>query len=121
VLEAYDRGAVVAGSSAGAMVMCEFYYDPYTKRVHEGLNIIPKSLVLPHHDTFGKGWAPQLTREMPDIGLLGIDEQTAMLDDGAGRVWGVYGAGSVTVYQNGGVLRYVRGESFVYQQRSSSA
>lgn len=121
VLEAYDRGAVVAGSSAGAMVMCEFYYDPYTKRVHEGLNIIPRSLVLPHHDTFGKGWAPQLTREMPDIGLLGIDEQTAMLDDGAGRVWGVYGAGSVTVYQNGGVLRYVRGESFVYQQRSSSA
>src|SRR5512135_1241834 len=27
VLEAYQLGAVVAGSSAGAMVMCEFYYD----------------------------------------------------------------------------------------------
>ena len=28
VLEAYQQGAVVAGSSAGAMVMCERYYDP---------------------------------------------------------------------------------------------
>src|SRR5215204_15685 len=28
VLEAYATGAVVAGSSAGAMVLCEFYYDP---------------------------------------------------------------------------------------------
>jgi cyanophycinase len=27
VLEAYHAGAVVAGASAGAMVMCEFYYD----------------------------------------------------------------------------------------------
>src|SRR5215207_4414954 len=27
VLEAYQAGAIVAGSSAGAMVMCEFYYD----------------------------------------------------------------------------------------------
>src|SRR3569832_798076 len=26
-LEAYRNGAVIAGSSAGAMVMCEFYYD----------------------------------------------------------------------------------------------
>src|SRR5512135_1478294 len=29
VLEAYQTGAVIAGSSAGAMVMCEFYYDPH--------------------------------------------------------------------------------------------
>ena len=27
-LEAYQIGAVIAGSSAGAMVMCEHYYDP---------------------------------------------------------------------------------------------
>ena len=27
-LEAHQNGAVIAGSSAGAMVMCEHYYDP---------------------------------------------------------------------------------------------
>ena len=36
-LEAYRSGAVVAGSSAGAMVMCGLYYDPGAGRVHEGV------------------------------------------------------------------------------------
>ena len=33
ILAAYADGAVVAGSSAGAMVMCEHYYDPESGRV----------------------------------------------------------------------------------------
>src|SRR5688572_15905057 len=48
VLEAYKAGAVVAGSSAGAMVMCEFYYDPNQGQVVNGLNLVANSLVLPH-------------------------------------------------------------------------
>src|SRR5512138_2787275 len=52
VLEAYRRGAVVAGSSAGAMVMCEFYYDPSRGQVVEGLNLVHNSIVMPHHNTF---------------------------------------------------------------------
>src|SRR5512145_694790 len=60
VSEAYAAGAVVAGSSAGAMVMCEFFYDPGRRQVIEGLNLVPNSLVLPHHNTFGKSWASRL-------------------------------------------------------------
>ena len=99
VQEAYQNGAVVAGSSAGAMVMCQLYYDPSASRVHEGLNLVPNALVLPHHNTFGKSWAPKLTNKIPDITLIGIDEQTGMLDDGAGT-WTVYGRGEVTLYRN---------------------
>src|SRR5574339_781289 len=40
VLEAYRKGAVVAGSSAGAMVMCELYYDPGQGKVVDGLNLV---------------------------------------------------------------------------------
>jgi cyanophycinase len=36
VLQAYQAGAVVAGSSAGAMVMCEFYHDPSQGKVRAG-------------------------------------------------------------------------------------
>ncbi len=64
-LDAYRNGAVIAGSSAGAMVMCEFYYDPGTRRVVEGLNLVPNSLVLPHHNTFGKSWAPRNPKNFP--------------------------------------------------------
>jgi cyanophycinase len=111
-LEAYQNGAVIAGSSAGAMVMCEFYYDPYTRKVHQGLNLVPGSLVLPHHDTFGKNWAPQLTREIPQVTLLSIDEQTGMLDDGENKSWTVHGRGAVTMYRDGNIETYQDGEKF---------
>jgi len=110
VLEAYAAGAVVAGSSAGAMVMCEFYYDPSRGQVIEGLNLVPGSLVLPHHNTFGKSWASRLL-EMSRVTLVGIDEGTGMLDDGAGT-WTVYGAGEVTLYRNQQVEIHPTGKSF---------
>ena len=122
-LDAYNEGAVIAGSSAGAMVMCQFYYDPGSGKVHEGLNLLSNSLVLPHHNTFGKSWAPRLTIQIPDVTLIGIDEQTGMLNDGGPYprnvygteemdVWDVYGAGAVTLYQNGQVTIYQTGNPF---------
>src|SRR5262245_40583019 len=59
-LEAYRMGAVVAGSSAGAMVMCEFCYDPSRRQVVDGLDLVPNSIVLPHHNAFGNSWASRL-------------------------------------------------------------
>lgn len=110
VLEAYATGAVVSGSSAGAMVMCEFYYDPSCGQIMEGLNLVPNSLVLPHHNTFGKSWASRLL-EISQVTLIGIDEQTGMLDDAAGA-WMVHGAGAVTLYRNQKVEIYEAGKSF---------
>ncbi len=111
VLEAYRQGAVIAGSSAGAMVMCERYYDPSQGQIHAGLDLVHNSLVLPHHNTFGKNWAPQLTSLLPEIILLGIDEQTGMLDDGAGQ-WKVYGRGTVTLYKGARKTTVRSGETF---------
>jgi cyanophycinase len=105
-VEAYNNGAVIAGSSAGAMVMCEFYYDPSAGRVHDGLNLVPNALVLPHHNTFGKSWAPKLLQKIPDVTLIGIDEQTGMLNNGENNTWNIYGAGEVTLYRNGNVETY---------------
>lgn len=109
-LEAYAKDAVIAGSSAGAMVMCEFYYDPSRGQVIEGLNLVPNALVLPHHNTFGKSWASRLL-ELTRVTLIGIDEQTGMLEDSAG-MWTVHGAGSVTLYRNQKVEIYEAGKSF---------
>ncbi|NNL75677.1 MAG: type 1 glutamine amidotransferase-like domain-containing protein, partial [Desulfobacterales bacterium] len=49
ILTAYRSGAVVAGSSAGAMVLCEYYYDPVTSKVVRGLNLVNRICILPHH------------------------------------------------------------------------
>ena len=115
MLRAYEAGAVIAGSSAGAMVMCQYYFDPARGQVVEGLKLVPNACVLPHHNTFGKGWAPRLSRLLPDAVLLGIDERTGMLDDGdEGRKvgWHVYGQGTVTLYRRGQSKVYRAGESF---------
>jgi cyanophycinase len=115
MLRAYEDGAVIAGSSAGAMVMCQYYFDPGRRRIVEGLGLVPNCCVLPHHNTFGKRWAPLLSEDLPGAALLGIDEYTGMLDDGdAGRKrgWRVYGAGSVTIYRGSQATPYQAGEAF---------
>jgi cyanophycinase len=108
---AYQNGAVIAGSSAGAMVMCEFYYDPSEGHVHAGLNLVPNSLVLPHHDTFGKSWAPRLRQQLHNVTLIGIDEQTGMINE-ATDTWTVYGRGSITLYSGGTQSVINSGDSF---------
>ncbi|MGH2495880.1 MAG: Type 1 glutamine amidotransferase-like domain-containing protein [Ktedonobacteraceae bacterium] len=115
MLEAYNKGAVIAGSSAGAMVMCQYYSDPRKGRVVEGLGLVPNSCVMPHHNTSGKHWTPLLREELPGAVLLGIDERTGMLDDGdAGRKrgWHVYGQGAVTIYRGTQATAYQAGEAF---------
>ncbi len=116
MLDAYEAGAVIAGSSAGAMVMCQYYYDPGKRQIVEGLNFVPNSCVLPHHNTFGKGWAQQLSKLLPTAVLLGIDERTGMLDDGsAGKKqgWHVYGQRDVTLYHAGRPSVYHSGQELV--------
>jgi cyanophycinase len=115
MLEAYQAGAVIAGSSAGAMVMCQYYFDPSKRQVAAGLGLLPNTCVLPHHNTFGKGWAAQMTKLLPQAVLLGIDEHTGMLDDGSQekkRAWSVYGEGSVTLYRQGKPTVYKAGTHF---------
>jgi len=103
-VDAYNNGAVIGGSSAGAMVMCEFYYHHNEKKVYEGLNLVPNSLVLPH--------PPKLLKDIPGVTLIGIDEETGMIDDGENHSWNVYGRGEVTLYRDGKVEIYKVGESF---------
>jgi cyanophycinase len=110
-LEAYQNGAIIAGSSAGAMVMCEHYYDPGRGKVERGLNLVPNACVLPHHNTFGKKWAGELKALLPSVTLLGIDEYTGMLS-GNGE-WNVLGGGVVTVYRRGEVEYYETGNKFL--------
>lgn len=109
-LEAYQNDAVIAGSSAGAMVMCEYYFDPRRGKVERGLDLVPNACVLPHHDTFGKNWAGKLNELLPAVTLLGIDEFTGMLREN--NEWTVSGGGEVTVYRENKIEVYESGQLF---------
>ena len=120
ILAAHQTGAVVAGSSAGAMVLCQHYNNPESSQVFEGLGMLPNACMLPHHNTFGKSWAARLATLLPDSVLLGIDERTAMLDDGDGGAWRVYGQGAVTLYRHGQVVVYTSGAEFELWTRTNA-
>jgi cyanophycinase len=103
-----ERGGLVAGSSAGAMVLGEWLwqFDGWTK----GLGLAPGLAVLPHHATLAARWnAPAMAAALPTgVTLVGIDEATALLLPealvlGTGQVT-VYGPGGARVYEPGAVV-----------------
>src|SRR5579871_1129413 len=99
---AWRNGAVLAGSSAGAMALCQWtlirrqWPDSTDRRDEEALNVVPDTAVLPHYDTFGHRWVDSATRSLPSAVLLGLDERTAALWDGA---WRAVGPGKGAVLQ----------------------
>ena len=112
LLEVYQRGGVIAGSSAGAMVLCGHYYDPSSREVLKGLGLLPGTCFLPHHNDFGKNWVSALTPLTPQVVLIGVDEETAILNDGSKGSWTVYGKGVATIYRPSGPEIYRGGEIF---------
>jgi cyanophycinase len=102
----------MAGSSAGAMVLCEHYYDPYEGKLLKGLDLLKNICILPHHNRFGKSWTSKLRSSIPQTTLLGIDERTGTINDASDGAWTVYGAGIVTLYHGEQIEVYARGEHF---------
>lgn len=114
VRAALDDGAVVGGSSAGAMVLCGRYFDPERGELRAGLGLVPGICVLPHHNTFGARWAPRLLAEEPTLTLLGIDEFTAVVAEQTvgWNTWRIYGPRLVTAYRGMDTETYAAGETF---------
>jgi cyanophycinase len=106
LVQAERSGAVIAGSSAGAMVLCSHYYDPSRGQIKLGLDLIPATCLVPHYDTFGRHWIPKIAQTAPACSIVGIDEQTGMIKEGEGGSWRVYGAGAVTLWQKGRARRF---------------
>jgi cyanophycinase len=112
---AYQKGAVLAGSSAGAMVLCEWYFDPTVKEIKKGFGILKDVILIPHHDTFGCSWRSLYFNKISDIRCIGIDEQTGMINETGKYRWTVYGKGKVTLYSKTSVESYKTGQSFQFQ------
>ncbi len=101
LVDAWQGGAVVAGSSAGAMVLCDPMVDPRGGALTLGLGLVGQLAVLPHYDTWSEEKAQRTVRlATGHLRIAAVDECTALIRDPAGA-WRTAGAGAVTVYVDG--------------------
>jgi cyanophycinase len=116
MIAAHARGSVLAGCSAGAMVLggqqAEFRFPPQLPLGFEpGLGLLPGIAVLPHYDRFPETLAAlRVARAPRGTVVLGIDEATAAI--GQDGNWQVRGTGRVTVWRGRRRERLRAGETF---------
>jgi cyanophycinase len=114
---AHERGAVLAGCSAGAMVLAGHAFDfrigvlPWLLRWRTGLGFVPGASVMPHYNAWPEPICALIALQAPRGSfVLGIDEDTAAVGrDGA---WQVHGRSRVTVWRGRRRDRYRAGEVF---------
>jgi cyanophycinase len=101
LVEAWQHGAAIAGSSAGAMVLTDPMVDPRGGAFTVGLGVVAPLAVIPHVDTWSEEKAHRTRVLAPKATpVVGVDERTALLrlPDGS---WRVEGAGDVRVWLAG--------------------
>jgi cyanophycinase len=101
LVEAWAAGAVLAGSSAGAMVLGDAMVDPRGGALTLGLGLLPQLAVLPH----AADWSEEKTHRTVRLAsgglrIAAIDERTALLRAPDGR-WYKRGSGNVTIWLDG--------------------
>lgn len=117
--ERLASGAVVAGSSAGAMVLGARFFDPLTAGIYPGMGLAAGVCVLPHHNRWEAQWVPRLRAQLPDCLLLGIDEETGLIEEGPGDRWRVCGRGGVTRYGPAGNRTVPSGATLALRTREA--
>lgn len=101
VLGAWADGAVLAGSAAGADVLCDPMVDPRGGAFTVGLGVVPGLAVIPRCNTWS---ADKVHRTVqlapPSVVVAAIPEATALLR-GVDGAWSTAGVGEVAVHRDG--------------------
>lgn len=109
IQEAYAQGAVLAGSSAGAMALCELVWRPGRDDWEPGLGLVQGLALIPHHAEQPASRIQLLRLRLPEaITLVGVDEMTALIWHK--DVWRVAGTGKVSVYRKSDPAVYYMGD-----------
>ncbi len=103
LVSAWNGGAVLAGSGAGADVVCDPMVDTRGGAFTVGLGVVPGLSVVARSNL----WSPDKVRRTVDLAPHGVvvvelPERSALILDG-GR-WRTAGVGPVTVHREGVVV-----------------
>jgi cyanophycinase len=101
IVRAYNNGAVLAASGAGATLLCDPMVDPRGGAYTVGLGLVRGLAVFPYHGRAANHLKERSVELLPaEATLVGLDEHTALVRDAAGE-WRIDGPGVATVYRKG--------------------
>jgi len=125
VVAARARGAVLAGCSAGAMILGQYLPDRFSLNFNfdSGFGWIAGCLILPHFDRlpFRPILLPMVRRKLKDGQYaLGIDENTALVGR-VGGAWDVMGAAGVSLMTRRDTHRHRTGSRLTLPHASTDA
>src|SRR6266496_442887 len=109
ILNVFAAGGIVAGCSAGAMVLGGEVFDfPQVWHTMPALGLVPGIAVIPHFDELPSWLAGTIAHSKHKVTVIGIDGTTALV--GSNNQWFVYGRSGVTVFTKNGKQRFTEGE-----------
>ena len=108
IQEVLATGGILAGCSAGAMILGERI--PAFPVWQRAFNLLPGAVVVPHYDEMPPSFAkPMKMFVSRDKTLVGIEGNTALVKDG--EAYSVLGQGGVTIWNRQDKARYAQGQS----------
>jgi len=111
---AWERGAVYAGCSAGAMILAKRMPSFRLAGTQAGFGLLPAMFIVPHFDAIPGIWKPivfalQKQLKKGEI-MIGVDENTALVGRLGGE-WSVMGQGKVHIFAREGHLTFTNGRT----------
>ena len=106
---AWERGAIYAGCSAGAMILGKRMPSFRLAGTQEGFGLVPATFIIPHFDAIPGIWKPLVFALQKQLKkgerMIGVDENTALVGK-LGSEWTVMGQGKVHVFTREGNMTF---------------
>jgi cyanophycinase len=116
-LRAWERGAIYAGCSAGAMILAKRMPSFRLAGTQEGFGVVPATFVVPHFDAIPGIWKPIVFALQKQLKrgehMIGVDENTALVGR-LGSQWTVMGQGKVHVFTREGNRAFTNNQTLTF-------
>lgn len=111
---AWERGAIYAGCSAGAMILANQIPRFRISGTVEGFGIVPAKYIVPHFDAIPALFRPLAMALMGQLKngdrMVGVDEDTALIGTLGGE-WQVMGRSKAHIFTRDGEQVYENGQT----------
>jgi cyanophycinase len=121
VMDVLTRGGVIAGCSAGAMIMGA-NVPVFTMRLgiptisqwQKSFGLVPHAIIAPHYNEFPEVFSNLIFGGRPQgTFLIGVDAETALV--GSEGNWKAMGARRVTIKRDHTTQRYIEGQKVMFE------